>query len=145
VKAKAKPARSVKLRAGTRNKFEESIATQLGDAGIDYGYETLKLPIEFAPRTGKYTPDFECRGSNIIIEGKGYFRKAADRQKLVLAKEQHPHLDIRIVFYDARKPIYKGSPTTYGKWATDHGFPWSDKGLVPAEWIKDMKRHPKAT
>ena len=41
---------------------------------------------------------------------------------MILLKEQHPELDIRIVFQDMKKPIYRGSKTTYAKWATDHGF-----------------------
>jgi hypothetical protein len=43
------------------------------------------------------------------------------------------------VFQDVKKPIYKGSKTTYAKWATDHGFTFSDKGVVPASWIKELK------
>jgi hypothetical protein len=61
------------------------------------------------------------------------------RQRLILAKQQNPALDIRIVFENASLPINKGSPTTYAKWAEDHGFKWADKGVVPASWIKEMK------
>jgi Phage endonuclease I len=91
-------------------------------------------------REARYLPDF--RVGNIIIETKGWFGRngARERQKLVLLKEQHPDLDIRIVFSDARKPLYKGSPTTYAMWATDHGFTYSTKGIVPQRWIVHLKR-----
>lgn len=121
-----------------RSGLERKVAGQLGLAGIDFEYEKLKVAFTIPGRTARYTPDFNCP-SAIVIETKGYFRKAADRQRLVLIKEQHPDLDLRLLFQDARKPIYKGSPTTYAKWATDHGFVWADKGIVPAEWIKQMK------
>jgi hypothetical protein len=73
----------------------------------------------------------------IILEAKGRFgdkfgNGAKERQKLILLQEQHPELDIRIVFQRASTAIYKGSKTTYAKWADDHGFKWSDKGTVPA-------------
>lgn len=128
------------LEAGFRNKLESGIGTQLDKHGISFGYEKIKLGVEFPPRTGKYTPDFSFPKSPIIIESKGYFyNKAADRQKLILVKQQHPHLDIRLVFQNARTAIYKGSKTTYGKWADDHGFKWADKGVIPFAWIKEIQ------
>lgn len=136
-----KPA--LKLISGRRSKLEDKIADQLEAAGVQYGYETLKVHFEIPARKAKYTPDFEC--GQIILEGKGYFRTAADRQRLILVKESNPNLDLRIVFQDARKPIYKGSPTSYAKWATDHGIPWADKGTVPKEWLKEMKQAQEKT
>ena len=85
--------------------------------------------------------DFEADKINIIVETKGYFYDSArDRQKLCLVKEQHPELDIRIVFQKADTKIHKTSKTTYGEWATDHNFKWADKGIVPDEWIEEMKK-----
>jgi hypothetical protein len=43
------------------------------------------------------------------------------------------------VFQNANAKIYKGSKTTYAKWAEDHDFKWADKGIVPASWIKELK------
>jgi hypothetical protein len=132
------------LDAPYRNKFECAIAEQLDEAGVDFDYEKLKLAVAYPPRIGKYTPDFVPRKTNIIVEGKGFFYGgASDRQKLVLVKEQHPHLDIRIVFQNASKKIYKGSKTTYGKWADDHGFVWADKGRIPPTWIAEIKAQSK--
>jgi len=31
----------------------------------------------------------------------------------------------------------------YAKWATDNGFLWADKGVIPPEWIKEMKQQQK--
>lgn len=132
-----KPA--LKIEPGYRSKLERDIATQLHSAGIVFGYEQMKLSVSFPPRVGKYITDFNVR--HIIIEGKGWFgrRSAHERQKFILAKEQHPDVDIRFVFQDARKPIYKGSKTTYADWARDHNFKFSDKGAIPKEWLRELK------
>jgi hypothetical protein len=130
-----------------RSGLEQKVAEQLKLAGVDYGFERLTVPYTVPARDAKYLPDFVFDNApNIIIEAKGRFghhksdaNGAAERQKLILVKEQNPHLDVRIVFQDAKKKIYKGSKTTYAKWAEDHGFLWSDKGIVPREWIKQLK------
>jgi hypothetical protein len=127
------------LQARYRNKLEVSVGEQLTAAGISFDYEGAKVPFVVPQRTAKYLPDF--RVGNIIIESKGWFgRGAKERQKLVFVRESNPELDIRIVFSDANKRIYKNSPTTYAKWADDHGFQWSTKGVIPQDWIKDLKR-----
>jgi hypothetical protein len=126
------------LQAKYRNGLEKRIGKQLSEAGVSFEYEPRKLPLAIPARKSSYLPDFVI--NNIIIETKGYFYDSAkDRQKLILIKEQHPDLDIRLVFSDASKSIYKGSPTTYGQWANDHGFKYSDKGVIPDEWIREMK------
>jgi hypothetical protein len=133
----ARPA--LQLETEYRSRLEKKIADQLRAERIDFGYETLVLPYEVPARTAKYRPDFLPRGSTIILEGKGWF-KAADRKKLIDVKVSHPHADIRLVFQNAQNKIYKDSPTTYAKWCDDHGFPWCDKGVIPASWIKDIKQ-----
>ncbi len=128
------------IQARYRNGLEKRIGEQLSNAGVSFGYEPRTVSISVPQRKATYLPDFWANNAPIIIESKGYFYNGAkDRQKLILVKEQHPELDVRIVFSDANKKIYKGSPTTYGKWATDHNFKWADKGVVPASWIKEMK------
>jgi hypothetical protein len=127
------------LAARYRNKLEARIGEQLSNAGLSFSYEGYRVPFAVPARTAKYLPDF--RVGNIILEGKGWFGQGAkERQKLVLVRESNPELDIRIVFSDANKKIYKGSPTTYAQWADDHDFKWSTKGEVPAAWITDMKK-----
>lgn len=131
------------IQARYRNGLEKRVGAQLSEAGVSFKYEPRTVQIAVPARKAKYLPDFWIGNdatSGIIIETKGYFYNSAkDRQKLCLIKEQHPELDIRIVFSDASKKIYKNSPTTYGQWATDHGFVWADKGVVPETWIKEMK------
>jgi hypothetical protein len=131
-------AEPLRIKPAYRNGLEKRVGEQLSSAGVSFQYEARTVSISVPQRKATYLPDFWA--GNIIIESKGYFYNGAkDRQKLILVKEQHPELDIRILFSDANKKIYKGSPTTYGKWATDHGFAWADKGIVPASWIKEMK------
>lgn len=128
------------IQARYRNKLEQRVGAQLDDAGVSFKYEPRKIPITIPARKSTYLPDFEADRINIIVETKGYFYDSArDRQKLCLVKEQHPELDIRIVFQKADTKIHKTSKTTYGQWATDHGFKWADKGIVPDEWIEEMK------
>jgi hypothetical protein len=120
-----------------RSRLEKKVGEQLRAAGVKAGYETLKLEFHVPARTAKYTPDFVC--GPIILETKGYFYDGArDRQRLVQVKESHPTLDLRIIFQNANKPIYKGSKTTYAKWATDHGIPWADGGVVPPKWMAEI-------
>lgn len=134
------------IEARFRSSLERKVADQLATEGISFEYETKKVPYRVPARDAKYLPDFVLPGTNILLEAKGRFggwrsdsTGASERQKLVLLKEQHPDLDIRLVFQHAGKPIYKGSKTTYAKWADDHGFTWADKGTVPAAWIESVK------
>jgi len=123
-----------------RNKLETGVSQQLSDAGISYEYEGGWLRYTVPSREGKYLPDWRC--GKIIIEAKGWFGQngAKERQKYILVRDSHPHLDIRFVFSDARKPIYKGSKTTYAQWAEDHGFKWSTNGTIPNAWLTDLRQ-----
>lgn len=139
--------RPVLIEARFRSRLEKKVADQLDAAGIPYGFESQWVHYTVPARKAKYLPDFTIGDTKILIEAKGRFggfrsdsSGAQERQKLILLKEQHPDLDIRIVFQDAKKPIYKGSKTTYAKWATDHGFTFSDKGVVPPAWKNELKK-----
>lgn len=127
----------VLLRAKYRSKLEERLAKQLTDSGIEFSYETLKISYMVPARKAKYTPDFVV--GDMIIEAKGRFRTAQDRQKLLLVKEQYPDLDLRLVFQNAKTPIYPGSPTPCSKWAEDNGFLWADNGKIPEEWLNKSR------
>lgn len=115
-----------------RSKSEERVANQLDDAGIAYEYEHLKIPYQKKP--SKYLVDFELP-NGIIIEVKGRL-VASDRAKHLLLKDQHPELDVRFCFDNARRYLYKGSKTTYGEWADKHGFLWCEK-VIPKEWLEE--------
>lgn len=133
-------AKAAVLKAAFRSGLEEWLAAELDSVGIPFDYEKARVPFVVPQREAKYLPDFECPGG-IFIEGKGWFKTAAERQKYILVRESNPGMDIRFLFQDARKPIYKGSKTNYGDWADKHGFKWTDKRRgVPREWLLEMKQ-----
>lgn len=127
------------------------MASQLEAAGVPVNFEKMKIKYIVPEKEHTYTPDFH--EGTIVLEGKGAFGygpnkfsggdPAKERQKLLLIKKQHPELDLRIVFQRAATKIYPKSPTTYAKWATDNGFLWSDKGVIPQEWLEEMKQQSK--
>lgn len=82
-----------------------------------------------------YTPDFELLETGVIVECKGKLT-IEDRKKLLWVKETYPNVRLVLLFMRANNPIRKGSPTSYGSWATKNGFEWADwaKG-IPQEWI----------
>lgn len=134
------------LEQAYRSDLEETVAGQLEKAGVAFDYEGVVLEFEIPARKAKYNPDFPIIGCPIILETKGRFghrgsrKDAAEvRHRLILAKQQNPQADIRLVFQNANYKIYPGSKTTYAKWAEDHGFPWADKGRVPQAWIDEIK------
>lgn len=136
----------LRVEAGVRNSFEAKIDKQFEVAGIDVQYEPFKLDVAIPARIAKYLPDWHPRDTNILVEGKGLFggkhassTSAAARKKMALFKEQHSEWDLRFIFQNARAKIYKGSKTTYADWAESHGFKWSDRGLLPREWITEIK------
>lgn len=116
-----------------RSRFEIGIARALAEKGVPFEYEQEKLIYIPKPRT--YTPDFYLPATNIYVEAKGHLDKG-DRVKMQLIKEQHPELDIRFVFMNAKNKIYRGSKTTYAAWANRHGFQWAEGG-IPEEWLKN--------
>lgn len=118
---------------GFRSGLEDKIAASLQRRGVAVIYEGLKLRYR-VDEERTYTPDWMLP-NGIIVESKGRF-VTADRKKMRLIKEQHPHLDIRFVFSNSKSRISKTSPTTYGMWCEKHGFPYADKD-VPDEWLKE--------
>ena len=148
-----KVARPILLLDGYRSKLEENVGSQLERAGVPFAFESEWVKYTIPQRDAKYLPDFVLTkrdGTKIYIEAKGAFgfdpkankqrrSSAEERQKLILIKEQHPGIDIRLVFSNSQKTIYKGSPTTYAKWAITHGFPWADK-TIPEAWLEELKK-----
>lgn len=124
---------------GFRSGLEKRIADDLNKKGVPFDYERLKISYTVPERQATYTPDFMLLSNGIIVESKGIF-DAADRQKHLLIKQQHPALDIRLVFSRANAPIYKGSPTTHAMWADKHGFKWAEK-LIPEAWLKEPRQN----
>ena len=118
---------------GYRSGLELKIAQSLDQTGVKYTYERLKIEWEdLAYRT--YTPDFVL-ANNIIIETKGLFT-SADRRKHVEIKKQHPELDIRFIFENSRRKLYKGAKNTYAKWCIQKGFLYYDR-IIPEDWLTE--------
>jgi Phage endonuclease I len=138
--ASAKPALTVEPQY--RSRLEKKVADQLAASGVDHEYESFKVPYLVPARTAHYLPDFPVAGRTVLLEAKGWL-KVEDRKKLIHIRESHPTIDLRLIFQNANNKIYKGSPTTYAKWADDHGFLWCDKGTIPDEWLREFKRKPK--
>ena len=128
---------------GYRSGLEDKVATQLKESGISFEYEKEKVKYIVPQSSHTYTPDFVFPNSGLIVETKGLF-SLADRKKHLLIKEQHPELDIRFVFSNSKTKIRKGSPTSYGDWATQNGFKFADK-LIPKEWLDENTTKPKDT
>ena len=131
-KGRVSPARIMR-NTRYRSMFEINIAKALAERGITFEYESKKLT--YIPKPRNYTPDFYIPHNQLYIEAKGHLDKG-DRVKMLLIKQQHPDLDIRFVFLNAKNKIYRGSKTTYAAWATKHGFVWAEKA-IPEEWLKD--------
>ena len=123
--------RQAAIRAGFRSGLEQDNAKHLKQCGCSFSYETEK--IKYTPAVKTYTPDFVLE-NGIIVETKGRFIPT-DRAKHLLVKAQHPELDIRFVFTNARQRLSKRSKTTYGDWCDKHGFEWAE-GLIPKEWMR---------
>jgi hypothetical protein len=125
-----------------RSKFEDRIEAQIKATGLKYTYEEHKLPYIIPARKATYIPDFKV--GPIFIEAKGNFnirgRSADERKKLIHVKLMNPEIDLRIVFADASKPIYKGAKVTHGMWAEANGIPWADKGIIPEAWFIEAQK-----
>lgn len=105
-------------------------------AGINAKYEEKVIAFEQPAKARRYTPDFVLP-NGIVIETKGYF-VPEDRNKMVWVTTQHPGLDVRMVFTNSSKPLYRGSKTTYADWCAKHGIECADK-LVPRAWLTEPK------
>lgn len=118
---------------GYRSGLEETIAKQIHKAKHILRYETIKIKwIDFAIRS--YTPDFVL-DNGIIIEVKGFW-STGDRRKHLEIHQQHPNLDIRLVFENSSRKIRKGSATSYAKWCEKKDLVYCDR-VIPQAWLKE--------
>ncbi len=98
-------------------------------------YEADKIPYTLVSHHNYHTdltitfPD----GHKRFIEVKGYLRPK-DRTKLKTVKQQHPEIDLRIVFAKDNKLNAK-SKTRYSTWAKKLGIPYS-VGKIPQGWLE---------
>ena len=127
----------MKRRKRYRSLFEANFARDLHERKIDAAYEIDK--ITFIPKLRTYTPDFYIKEGDFYVETKGRFF-SQDRTKHLLIKEQHPEIDIRFVFLNAKNRLDKRSRTTYAQWCKKNGFLYAEKRM-PGEWMM-VKRKP---
>lgn len=116
-----------------KSNFEIEIANLLGDKAE---YEPDKLKFIQPAKNRNYCPDFKI-GPYTYIEAKGRFT-FQDMDKMLWVKEQHPDKQFYLLFMNAKSKIRKGSPTTYGEWATKKGFIWADwkTQKIPNQWLQ---------
>jgi len=125
----------VGLKHGFRSGLEDKIAKDLKAKDVAYAYEETIINYDKPASKHKYHPDFTFSHLPFILETKGRFL-TADRQKHLLIKEQHPHLDIRFLFSNSKTRLSKISKTTYADWCRKHGFKFADK-VIPEAWLKE--------
>ena len=112
-----------------RSKFEASIAANLHAKNVSFSYESIKLDYTLE---GTYVPDIIFQ-NGVVVEIKGWF-SAASRRKMVAVKTQHPDLDIRLCFQNAKEKLSrKKNSMRYYEWADRNGFKWCHK-VIPADW-----------
>lgn len=137
-----------------RSKYELEVATNLETQNIAFEYESV--PIEYlqpvikgtCPSCGSckvaqrrtYTPDFALKNATdnvaFFIETKGLFT-SENRRTMALVKQQHPEIDIRMLFMRNNK-VHKNNPKTYGDWCNEQGIKWAVGKEAPAHWLKEL-------
>ena len=130
-----------------RSGFENRIAKQLKQIGVDYKYEyetfeywlpVYKAVCESCGETKQivkrhhYTPDFFL-SNGVVLEVKGRFT-AKDRKIQAAMREYHPDVDLRMVFY-ADNLLRKNAKTRYSDWCQSKGIDYCFKE-VPEEWTQ---------
>ena len=124
----------VGMKYGFRSGLEEKVAEFLTSKGVKFTFETLKVTYVKPETKHIYTPDF-ILDNGIIIETKGRWL-LDDRKKHLLIRKQHPQLDIRILFQNAKAKISKGSKTSYADFCEKHGIPYAHRE-IPVAWLKE--------
>lgn len=86
-------------------------------------------------RLAHYLPDWEITPT-LYVETKGYF-SPRNRGDLLSFREQHPEVEIFLVFAEPRNRLTSKSKTTYAEWCDKHGFKWSSIDKFPTHlWNK---------
>lgn len=116
-----------------RSKFEMRVAESLTNKRVKFGYESQLVPYIVEKN---YKPDFVLP-NGILVEAKGYFR-SMDQRKHRLLKEQHPELDIRMLFMKLDSRV-QGSKMTCREWCEKYGIQYAETE-VPREWINEQKK-----
>ena len=113
-----------------RSKLEANVAGLLTELNVEYGYESEKVGYVISHN---YCPDF-ILSNGIWLETKGYW-DSNDRRKIKAVKEQHPDIDLRMVFQNPYNTITKKSKTTYAQYCEKLGIPWTSYTNIPLQWL----------
>ena len=113
-----------------RSELEEKVSDLLCELNIDYEYEPTRIPYEIQHN---YSPDF-LLPNGVYLECKGYW-DSIDRRKVKNVVEQHPEIDLRMVFQAPYNKISKKSKTTYAQWCDRHKIPWCAYHNIQIEWL----------
>lgn len=113
-----------------RSGLEQKVADLMVDLGVDYEYESAKLPYVIQH---VYIPDF-ILPNGIHLECKGLW-EPDDRRKVLAVIQQHPEIDLRMVFQAPYNKISKRSKTTYAKWCDKHNIKWCSYAEIPLKWL----------
>ena len=113
-----------------RSGLEEKVAALFEELGVIYEYESTKIPYVIQH---KYTPDFLSK-NGVYLETKGYW-DANDRRKIKNVKQQHPEIDLRMVFQNPFNTISKRSKTTYAMYCDKLSIPWTSFMNIPIDWL----------
>lgn len=125
-----------------RSGLELNVAILLRTLKVDYAFESDTIPFIVPASEHTYTPDFRLTsrsGKTIYIETKGVMTKA-DRDKHLFLREQHPELDIRIIFSNPHTWDRKAKTRSYAKWADELGIIWSGKAQMKRallDWVNE--------
>ena len=117
-----------------RSNSEYNCACFLNKNKVEFEYETFNIPYLWQ-EDKKYIPDF-ILPNGIILEVKGRFM-LEDRKKHLFIRDQHPEYDIRFVFDNPNRKLYKGGKMTYADWCDKHGFLYCKGGEgIPKAWLR---------
>ena len=126
--------RKVAQKAGFRSAFEQRVADNLTALDIEFEYEPKDAELEYILEPKVYHPDFRLP-NGILVETKGRLT-VEDRVKLVKVRDQHPEVDLRLVFMYPLNKLTSRSKTRYWEWAEKNGFKWADS-FVPRSWVDE--------
>lgn len=113
-------AKSKKQKGPYKSGLEKKFAELCFKHGVKAKYEAKTF--EFT-KIAHYKPDWEIN-PNLYVETKGYF-SPSNRGNLLSFREQHPNVEIFLVFSEPNNRLSSKSKTTYGEWATRHNFGWA--------------------
>lgn len=138
-----------------RSKYETEVAANLSSQSFQYDYELTAFkyhdPIvkgvclacgsKHVAQHRTYTPDFALKNATgnvaFFIETKGLFT-AENRRTALLMKQQHPTVDVRMLFMRNNK-LHKSNPKTYGDWCDANDIKWAAGKDIPDEWKEELR------